>query len=324
MPNLTSYHAPSIHSNRELPKTYCDLIRHEIDYNHFLRTRIANMHSSLSFTNKKHFIPAKNIPRRRYYDHNQRLFHVYQHNLQLCKKILEIWTNNGKQQGGVDCHNENYRKQLNISHFRLRQKQCKDKIENENKRFIHSMIYHRKKYQPIHDRSTAYKDFEKHLKLLKTMSQYPKYILTNPVHKNLFNYDNLPEYAYYNFSQFYNLKPNTSLQTSCQALPRSYKLIKQKASANKTKSNKQIKTPMKSTYVENFIQQTLNDAIYIYNQSFPSISTSVKSLYTQNNQRSKSRSYQQQKPFHSVSCRQLLEPWSNTRRSKKTPENIII
>lgn len=136
MPNLTSYHPPPIHLNRELPKTYCDLIRHETDYIHFLRTRIENIQSSLAFTNKKH---TNNPQRRRYFDHNQRLFHVYQRNIQLCKKLLQIWTN----KGGIDCHNENYKKQTNISHFRSREKQLKDKIENENKRFIHSMMYNK-------------------------------------------------------------------------------------------------------------------------------------------------------------------------------------
>jgi hypothetical protein len=135
MPNLTSYHAPPIHLKRELPKTYCDLIRHEIDYNHFLHTRIGNIQSSVSSTNKKY------IPRRRYFDHNQRLSDVYQHNLHLCKKILQIWTNSSKQNGGVDCHNENYKKQINISHFRLRQNRWKDKIESENKRLIRSLMY---------------------------------------------------------------------------------------------------------------------------------------------------------------------------------------
>jgi hypothetical protein len=131
MPNLTSYHAPAIHLNRELPKTYCDLIQHEFDYIHFLRTRIANIQSSLSFTNKKHSIYRNNIQQHQYFNDNQC-------NLELCKKILQI--RNGERKGGVDCHNENYKKQIKISHFRLRQKRWKDKIENENKRFIHSLV----------------------------------------------------------------------------------------------------------------------------------------------------------------------------------------
>jgi hypothetical protein len=134
MPNLTSYHAPPIHLNRELPKTYCDLIRHEIDYNHFLHTRIPNIQSPLSLTNKNH------IQQHKYSSPNQQSSDVYQHNLHLCKKILQIWTNNGKQNRGVDCHNENYKKQINISHFRLRQKRWKEKVESENKRFIHSLM----------------------------------------------------------------------------------------------------------------------------------------------------------------------------------------
>jgi len=52
MPNLTSYHSPVIHLNREPPKTYCDLIQYEFEYIHFLRTRIANIQSSLISTNK--------------------------------------------------------------------------------------------------------------------------------------------------------------------------------------------------------------------------------------------------------------------------------
>ena len=44
MPNLTSYRAPPTHVRRELPKRFCDLIRHELDYAAFLRTRIANVH----------------------------------------------------------------------------------------------------------------------------------------------------------------------------------------------------------------------------------------------------------------------------------------
>jgi len=140
MPNLTSYRASPIHLNRDFPKTSCDLIRHEIDYIHFLRTRIANIQSSLVYTNKKRLIQTNNTQQRRYFDHNQRLFHVYQRNLQLCKKILHIWSNNSEHKGGVDCHNEHYKTQTNISHFRLRQKQWKDKIEKENKRFIHSLM----------------------------------------------------------------------------------------------------------------------------------------------------------------------------------------
>jgi hypothetical protein len=140
MPNLTSYYAPPIHLNRELPKNYCDLVRHEIDYAHFLRTRIANIQSSLSLTNKKQLISTKKSERRKYVDHNQRLYHVHQRNLQLCKNILEIWKNKNKQKGGVDCHNENYKKHTNISHFRSRQRQWKDKIEYENKRFIRSLM----------------------------------------------------------------------------------------------------------------------------------------------------------------------------------------
>jgi hypothetical protein len=140
MPNLTSYLAPVIHLNRELPKTYCDLIKHEFDYIHFLRTRIAKIQSSLAFINKKNRSSyTNNIQRHQYFDDKQHLFDdIYQRNLELCKKILQIW--NGKRKIGVDCHNENYEKQRNITHFRLRQQQWKDKIESENKQFIHSLM----------------------------------------------------------------------------------------------------------------------------------------------------------------------------------------
>ena len=114
MPNLTSYYAPHIHLNREFPKTFCDLIRHEIQYIHFLRTHIANIQSSLSFTKKKHSNYKNNIRQRKYYDHDQRLFDVYQCNLRLYKNNLQIWTNKYQQKGGVDCHNEHYKKQINI------------------------------------------------------------------------------------------------------------------------------------------------------------------------------------------------------------------
>lgn len=140
MPNLTSYHAPPIHLYRELPKTYCDLIRHEKDYHSFLSKRIANIQSNLSYTNKKSLKRIPKTQQHKYFDHNQRLFHIYNRNVELCQKILQIWAHQGKQQGGVDCHNENYRKQTKISHFRLRQKQWKVDVENENKRFIQSLV----------------------------------------------------------------------------------------------------------------------------------------------------------------------------------------
>ncbi|CAF0924448.1 unnamed protein product [Rotaria sordida] len=289
MPNLTSYHAPPIHLNRELPKTYCDLIRHEIDYNHFLRTRITNIQSSLSFTNKKHLTKTMNTQRhRKYFDHNQRLFHIYQRNLQLCKKILQIWTNNSKQKGGVDCHNENYKKQTKISHFRLQQKQWKDNIESENKRLIRSVIYHRKKYQPVHDRYTAYKAFQYHLKLLKAMSQYPKY----------------------------NINTNISLQTQCQTLPFSYKFHRQKPKIIKMKFNKPIKHQEIQTnkYIENILQQTMNNAIYIYNQPLPSAFNRIKSSYSADSQWLKPHFKNHLELFRSFSCRQLLEPWRNTKQ----------
>lgn len=89
------------------------------------------------------------------------------------------------------------------------------------------------------------------------MSQYPKYIVTNPIHKKLLDYDYLPEYIHYNFSQFYNLDPNISLQVQCQTLPRSYKFNQQKP---QTKFIKRIKT---NPYIQNLLQQTINDAISI-------------------------------------------------------------
>jgi len=138
MLNLISYHAPVIHLNRELPKTYCHLIQHEFDYILFLRTRIANIQSSLASTNKKHLTYRKNIQQHRYFDDKQCLSDIFQHNLELCKKILQI--SNGKRKVGVDCHDENYKKQINISHSHLRQKRWKDKIESDNKRFINSLM----------------------------------------------------------------------------------------------------------------------------------------------------------------------------------------
>jgi hypothetical protein len=116
------------------------------------------------------------------------------------------------------------------------------------------------KYRPIHDRYTAQESFAKHLKLLQTMSQYPKYILTNPIHKNLLDYDYLPEYIHYNFSQFYNLNPNISLQTQCRTLPHSYKFTNKKSQRIKTKFNTKQTSP---TYIQNLLQETINDAIYI-------------------------------------------------------------
>ncbi|CAF3404223.1 unnamed protein product [Rotaria sp. Silwood1] len=299
MPNLTSYRAPPIHLNRELPKTYCDLIRHEIDYNHFLRTRITNIQSSLSFTNKKHLTKTKNIQRhRKFFDHNQRLFHIYKRNLQLCQKILQIWSNNGKQKGGIDCHNENYRKQTNISHFRLQQKHWKDNIENENQRLIHSLIYHRKKYQSVYDRYTTYEAYQYHLKLLKAMCQYPKY----------------------------NTNSNISLRTQCQTLPFSYKFHKQKSKINKTKFNKSIKNKEIRTnkYIENILQQTMNNAIYIYNQPLPSAFNRIKSSYSADSQWLKPRLYNHTALFRSFSCRQLLEPWHNTKRQRGPIGSYII
>ncbi|UJR27474.1 hypothetical protein I4U23_008760 [Adineta vaga] len=306
MPNLTSYHASPIHLYRELPKTYCDLIRHETDYIHFLRTRIAHIHSSLSHTNRKVSKQTNPISQRKHFDHNQRLFDVYRYNLKLCKKILQIWTNDGAQKGGVDCHNENYQQKIKISHFRLRQKQCKDKIERENKRFIHSLIYHRKIYQPNHDRAITQQSFKRHLKLRESI--------------NLLDYNNLPEHIYHNFSQFYNSNPKFSLQTHCQTLPRSYHSRKLKPQPLKTLVNKHIKTNAPPTYVENVLRQTINDAIHIYNQphslSSSSSSKYERSKYSTNDPWLKSCMTQQPKLTRSISCRQLLKPWHTIKSSE--------
>ncbi len=117
MPNLTSYHPPALHLNRELPKTYCDLIQHEFNYIHFLRSRIANIQSSLLSTNRKHCINS--IPQHPHFDHELSDIH---------------------RKHAINCYKENNEKRINISHFRLRQKRWKEKIENENKRFIQSLV----------------------------------------------------------------------------------------------------------------------------------------------------------------------------------------
>lgn len=138
MPNLTSYHAPVIYVNRELPKTYCDLIQHEFDYIHFLRTHITNIQSSLAFTNKKKIIDLNTIQQKKDSYNKQYLSNdIYRKNFELCKRILQI--GNGERKINIDCHNENYKKQRNISHSHLRQKRWKEKIENENKQFITSL-----------------------------------------------------------------------------------------------------------------------------------------------------------------------------------------
>ena len=140
MPNLSTYYAPPIHLRRELPKKPCALIQHELDYVHFLRTRVAGIQSSLSSTNRRKSKDDKELVRRRYVDHNQRLYHVHRRNLQLCRKILNVWNDYEHQRGGVDCHNENHKKPSDISHLRLRQTRWKDRIEKENQRFIHSLV----------------------------------------------------------------------------------------------------------------------------------------------------------------------------------------
>jgi hypothetical protein len=124
MPNLTFYHPPIIHLNRELSKSYCDLIQHEFNYIHFLRTRIANVQSSLAFRNKKKFV--NNIQQHSYFDQN---------NLKLSR---QSWRDERK--ANIDCRNESYKKERNLSHFYLRQKRWKEKIESENQRFIHSLM----------------------------------------------------------------------------------------------------------------------------------------------------------------------------------------
>lgn len=109
MPNLTSYHAPAIHLTRELPKTYCDLIEHEYNYMHFLRSRVANIQSSLASMNQKQCFHK--ISQHRYFE----------------------------QKNADDCHNDN--KRINISHFSIRQNRWNETVENENKRFIQSLMY---------------------------------------------------------------------------------------------------------------------------------------------------------------------------------------
>lgn len=140
MPNMSTYRAPPIHLQRELPKPPCDLLRHELDYEHFLRTRAARIQSSLSSTNRTKSHDDKELARRRHVDHNQRLYRVHRRNVQLCRKILNIWNDYEHQRGSVDCHNENYQTSPGISHFRLRQTRWKDRIEKENQRFIHSLV----------------------------------------------------------------------------------------------------------------------------------------------------------------------------------------
>jgi hypothetical protein len=123
----------------------------------------------------------------------------------------------------------------------------------------------------LHDRYVAQEAYEQHLKLLKMMSQYPKYVLTNTIYKNLFNHY-LPERIYYNYTQFYNRDMNIPVQAQCQTLPVSYKFNKQKPQTIKVQSNKSIKqkgvkpnkysrTP--PTYIQNVLQQAINDAIHI-------------------------------------------------------------
>lgn len=111
MPNLTSYHPPAIHLNRELPKSYCDLIEHELKYVHFLRSRIENIQSSLACTNRK-LCPSQ--------DHSGGDSGV---------KVDQTLSD--------DCLKKN---RGDISHFRLRQKRWKEKVEHENQRLIRSMM----------------------------------------------------------------------------------------------------------------------------------------------------------------------------------------
>jgi len=92
--------------------------------------------------------------------------------------------------------------------------------------------YHRKKYQPIHDRYITDKAYEQHLKLLETMSQYSKYNRNNAICKNLLNHNYLSKYIKFN---------------------------KQKSQINQ--SIKYSHRP--TTYIENILQQTMNDAIHI-------------------------------------------------------------
>ena len=117
MPNLTSYHAPAIHLNRELPKSYCDLIEHEWQYIHFLRSRLMNIESSLASTNPKPCLPR--IPQ----DHSE--------GDPLAKTYQKV---------PADCLEKKGKNRVDISHFRLRQKRWKEKVDHENQRFIRSMM----------------------------------------------------------------------------------------------------------------------------------------------------------------------------------------
>ena len=188
MPNLTSYQAPTLHLNRENPKNYCDLLQHEVNYSHFLRTRLANIQSAFASTNPKACSYGKT--------------------------------------------------RVEISHFRLRQKRWKDKIDHENQRFIQSLLYEnlmripssfffclsryrREKYRPMHDRYAAQKSFEKHLKLLQMISEYSKY------------------------SRTYSI---------CQKFLKNLRF-------NPSKTNQYSRRT--TSYVENMLRQTINQAIRI-------------------------------------------------------------
>lgn len=141
MPNLTSYRPPATHLHRELPKSYCDLIRHEIDYSHFVRTRLANVQSSFSSKEfRKRMVSTRQWTQRKYYDHQQRLQQIYRENVKLCEKIRQIWNNYPSQNGAISCQNENHGKYHHISHFRLRQNRWKERVERENHRLIRALV----------------------------------------------------------------------------------------------------------------------------------------------------------------------------------------
>lgn len=121
---------------------------------------------------------------------------------------------------------------------------------------LYMLRYHRNKYRSLYDRYSTSQAYKHHLKLMQTMSQYPRYNLTNPISKSLHDYNN--------YSKMSQLHPTYSLSAQCQNLPfysKFKKLKPMKINDEQTKSNKHSAKP--NTYLQNILQETIKSAIYI-------------------------------------------------------------
>lgn len=142
----------------------------------------------------------------------------------------------------------------------------------------YSSRYRREKYRPIHDRYAAQKSFEKHLKLLQTMSEYSKYNRTYSICQNFLKKIRLNPLKTNQYSRRSNSFIENMFQQTINQTIRICKIRKE------------------------IISKRIFFSFYVYvdNQPLPSPPTRVRSAYAQIDQRIKPSLYHGQKLFRSI------------------------